>query len=94
MLLTDQKIKLVEALNEELKNTPHLISIIYFPATGTDKDFVEIITEETAPATSLLNIYHTLNIAGLRCTNKLDDVDFEDENGKWKKYVDIYYFEF
>jgi len=93
MLLTEQKQKLIESLYEELKDTPRLISIKYFNNPG-EPEFVEVITEEHMPSLGLLNIYHTLNIAGLRCTNKLDDVEWDNDTGKFIKYVDIYYFQF
>ena len=86
----DQKSKLISTLNEELSQLNGIISVKYFSENNSD-DFVEVVTEEHVLSSNLIKMYHTLNLAGLICTDKLDDVEFEDAN---KKYMDIYYFKF
>jgi hypothetical protein len=92
MLRKDQKILLAQDLNSELTQLKGINSVKYFDENN--EEFVEVITEENVIATNIVKMYHTLNLAGLICTEKQDDIEFENTNGKFIKYVDIYYFKF
>lgn len=94
MLSQDQKILLVEELNKELTQLKGINSVKFFPKEIEGQEFVEVITEENVISLNLVKMYHTLNLAGLTCIEKQDDVEFGDANGKFIKYVDIYYFKF
>ena len=92
MLRQDQKILLVKDLNQELTQLIGINSINYF--NENNEEFVEVVTEENVLSSNLVKMYHTLNLAGLICTEKQDDIELEDSNNKFIKYVDVYYFKF
>lgn len=94
MLSQDQKILLVEELNKELTQLKGINSVKFFPKEIEGQEFVEVITEENVISPNLVKMYHTLNLTGLTCIEKQDDIEIDDANGKFIKYVDIYYFKF
>jgi len=94
MLRKDQKEKLINALYEELKNTPRLKNIKLISNPNPNADIVEVTTWENMFTPHILNIFITLNQAGLIFTNKIDDIEDKNTKNKTIEYKDIYYFKF
>lgn len=95
MLTKEQKKLLANALMEELHDIPRLHSIAHLD-NATRDDTIEVETWENMLSINLVKIYHTLNIAGLYCTNKQDDVPSHTHNNSKRDniLVDIYTFKF
>jgi hypothetical protein len=94
MLRQDQKIKLIEALNEELTKLNGIDSVILFPEEIVEKEFVEVITHEFCNKDNLLQVYHTLNLSNLIATDYQLSVEFERDDTDMCDYKNIYYFKF